>query len=64
MSYTFGSQTALGIARCSRGRNHNVSWLTIYQVTLVAAVTFLIGLAADTKAIGIFVQEFFALAAV
>ena len=64
MSYTFGNLAALGIARCSRGRNHNVSWLTIYQVTLVAAVTNLFGLAADTKAIGIFVQEFLALSTI
>ena len=64
MSYTFGNLAALGIARCSRGRNRNDSWLTIYQVTLVAAETFLVGLAAEAKAIGIFVQEFLALSAV
>ena len=33
-------------------------------MTLVAAATFLVGLAADAKAIGIFVQEFFALSAI
>ena len=64
MSYTFGSRTALGIARCNRGRNHNVSWLSVYYVTLVAAVTFLIGLAADAVAIRVFVVEFLALSTI
>ena len=41
-----------------------LSWFSVSYVTLVAAVTFLIGLAADTKAIGIFVQEFLALSAI
>ena len=64
MLYTFGNLAALGIVRCSRGRNHNVSWLTIYQVTLVAAVTFLICLAADAIAIRVFVVEFITLSAI
>ena len=64
MSYTFGNLAAWGIARCNRGRNHNVSWLTIYQVTLVAAVTFFVGLAAEAVAVNILVEELFALSAV
>ena len=63
MSYTFGSQTALGIARCSRGRNRNASWLPVYYVTLVSAVTFLFGLSADAISVDVLVQEFLALAA-
>ena len=64
MSYTFGNLAALGIARCSRGRNRSVSWFSVSYVTLVAAVTNLFGLAADAVAIGIFVQEFLTLTAV
>ena len=64
MSYTFGNLAALGIVRCNINQSRSPLWLTIYQVTLVAAVTFFVGLAADTKAIGIFVQEFLALSAV
>ena len=64
MLYTFGNLAALGIARCSRGRNHNVSWLPVSYVTLVAAVTFLVGLAADAVAIRVFVVEFLALSIV
>ena len=41
-----------------------LSWLSVYYVTLVAAVTFLICLAADAVAIRVFVVEFLALAAV
>ena len=64
MSYTFGNLAAWGIARCSKGRNHNVSWLSVSYVTLVAAVTFLVGLAADAVAIRVFVVEFLALTTV
>ena len=64
MSYTFGSLTAWGIARCNIGRNHNVSWFSVSYVALVAAVTFLICLAADAVAIRVFVVEFLALSAV
>ena len=64
MLYTFGNLAAWGIARCSKGRNRSASWLTVSYVTLVTAVTNLFGLAADTKAIGIFVQEFLALSTI
>ena len=64
MSYTFGSLTAWGIARCSRGQSRSPLWFSVSYVALVAAVTFLVGLAADAKAIGIFVCEFIALAAI
>ena len=64
MSYTFGNLAALGIARCDKGRNHNVSWFSVSYVTLVAAVTNLFGLAADAVAIRVFVVEFLALSTV
>ena len=64
MSYTFDNLAALGIARCSRGQSHNVSWLSVSYVTLVAAVTFIVSLAADAVAIRVFVVEFLALSTV
>ena len=64
MSYTFGNLAALGIARCNINQSRSPLWFSVSYVALIAAVTFLVGLAADTKAIGIFVQEFLALAAV
>ena len=41
-----------------------LSWLSVYYVTLVAAVTFLVGLAADAVAIRVFVVEFLALSTI
>ena len=64
MSYTFGSQTALGIVRCNINQSRSPLWFSVSYVTLVAAVTFLVGLAADAVAIRVFVVEFLALAAV
>ena len=64
MSYTFGNLAALGIARCSINQSRSPLWFSVSYVTLVAAVTFLVGLAADAVAIRVFVVEFLALAAV
>ena len=64
MSYTSDNRTALNIARCSRGRNRNVSWLSVSYVALVTAVTFLVGLAADAISVDVLVEELFTLAAV
>ena len=64
MSYTFGNLAALGIARCNINQSRSPLWFSVSYVALVAAVTFLIGLAADTKAIRIFVQEFLALSTI
>ena len=63
MLYTFGNLAALGIVRCSINQSRSPLWFSVSYVALVAAVTNLFGLAADAKAIGIFVQEFLALAA-
>ena len=57
MSYTSGNLAAWGIARCSRGRNRNVSWLSVSYVTLVAAVTFLVGLSADAISVDVLVAK-------
>ena len=64
MSYTFGGQTALGIVRCSINQSRAPSWLSVSYVALVAAVTFLVGLAADAVAIRVFVVEFLALSTI
>ena len=64
MPYTFGNLAALGIARCNINQSRAPSWLSVSYVALVAAVTFLVGLAADAVAIRVFVVEFLALAAV
>ena len=64
MSYTFGSQTALGIARCNINQSRSPLWFSVSYVALVAAVTFLVGLAADAVAIRVFVVEFLALATI
>ena len=63
MSYTFGNLAALGIARCSRGQSRNPLWLSVFYVTLVAAVTFLFGLSADAIAFNVLIEKFLALAA-
>ena len=64
MSYTFDNRTALGIARCSINQSRSPLWFSVSYVTLVAAVTFLVGLAADAVAIRVFVVEFLALTAI
>ena len=64
MSYTFGSLAALGIARCNINQSRSPSWLSVSYVTLVAAVTFLVGLAADTISVDVLVEKFLALSAV
>ena len=64
MSYTFGNLAALGIARCNINQSRSPLWFSVSYVTLVAAVTFLVGLAADTIAFNVLVEEIIALAAV
>ena len=64
MSYTSGNRAALGIARCSINQSRSASWLTIYQVTLIRASTYLFGLVADAIAVCVLVEELFALTAV
>ena len=64
MSYTFGNLAALGIARCNINQSRAPSWLSVSYVALVAAVTFLVGLAADAVAIRVFVVEFITLSTV
>ena len=64
MSYTFGNLAALGIARCNINQSRSPSWLSVSYVTLVAAVTFLVGIAADAVAIRVFVVEFLALSTI
>ena len=64
MSYTFGNLAALGIARCNINQSRSTLWFSVSYVALVAAVTFLICLAADAIAIRVFVVEFIALSAV
>ena len=64
MSYTFGNLAALGIVRCNINQSRSPLWFSVSYVTLVATVTNLFCLSADTKAIGIFVQEFLALSAI
>ena len=61
MSYTFGNLAALGIARCNINQSRNPLWFSVSYVTLVAAVTFLVGLAADAVAIRVFIEKFLAL---
>ena len=64
MSYTFDNRTAWGIARCNINQSRTLSWFFVNYVTLVAAVTSLVSLAADAVAIRVFVVEFLALTAV
>ena len=64
MSYTFGNLAALGIARCNINQSRSPLWFSVSYVTLVAAVTFLVGLAADAVAIRVFVVEFLALSTI
>ena len=64
MPYTFGNLAALGIARCNINQSRAPSWLSVSYVALVAAVTFLVGLAADAVAIRVFVVEFLALSTI
>ena len=64
MLYTFGNLAAWGIARCNINQSRSPLWFSVSYVALVAAVTFLIGLAADAVAIRVFVVEFLALTAV
>ena len=64
MLYTFGNLAALGIARCNINQSRSPSWLSVSYVALVAAVTFLICLAADAVAIRVFVVEFLALSTI
>ena len=64
MSYTFGNLAALGIARCNINQSRAPSWLSVSYVALVAAVTFLVGLAADTISVDVLVEKHLALSAV
>ena len=64
MPYIFDNRTALGIARCSINQSRSPLWFPVCYVTLVAAVTLLVGIAADAVAIRVFVVEFLALSAV
>ena len=64
MSDTSDNRTALGIARCNINQSRSPLWFSVSYVTLVAAVTFLVGLVADAVAIRVFVVEFLALSAV
>ena len=64
MSHTFGNRTAWGIARCNINQSRSPLWFSVSYVTLVAAATFLVGLAAKTKAVYILVQEFLALSTI
>ena len=64
MSYIFGNLAAWGIARCSINQSRSPLWFSVSYVTLIAAVTFIVGLSTDTIAVDVFIQEFLALAAV
>ena len=64
MSYTFGNLAALGIARCNISQSRSPLWFSVSYVALVAAVTFLIGLAADTISVDVLVEKHLALSAV
>ena len=64
MPYTFGNLAALGIARCNINQSRSPLWFSVSYVALVAAVTFLVGLAADAVAIRVFVVEFLALSTI
>ena len=64
MSYTFGNLAALGIARCNINQSRSPLWFSVSYVALVAAVTFLICLAADAIAIRVFVVEFITLSTI
>ena len=64
MSYTFGNLAALSIARCNTNQSRSPLWFSVSYVALVEAATFLVGLAANTKAVYILVQEFLALSTI
>ena len=64
MSYIFGNLAAWGIARCNINQSRSPLWLSVSYVTLVTAVTFFVGLAAEAVAVNILVEEIIALSTI